>query len=571
MLNDASPGRTFMLASMGLLVLAVFASQIATGAYRNDLASDPDEAAHFTTGVMVFDYCRTSLGSNPVEFAESFYVRYPKVAFGNWPPAFYFVQAGWYFVFGPSTTSALLLTGTIEAVTAVCLFRRLVSFHGLVPSLLATAIYLCLPAVRFYSSVVMADSLLCLFSLLAVFAFADFLTTRRIYHASLFLIWASLAILTKGTALALALFVPLAVVITGQVGVLKSVTFWALGLLVAVVCAPFYLATMFAGLGLHGHSGIGHLLANWVRIHGTDYHFEEFFRIAPATLVLLALTGALGVFARRSGSLKDNRRCLDGKVAIAWIASILVFQAFAPFGSARYLLPLTLPLTMLAVEPLSWWREMPAKRMSFLRFVVPATLASLAVVLTPQRPPRARLSGYAAAADHIPQRDGGSVILVSSDELGEGAVIAETLQRDTSRQDVVLRGSKVLSNSYWNGDGYRLRMETAAELRAYLDAVPVNYLVLDHFGNRAERMRPHHELLRTIVQSAPETFALIGTFPVFWDGAVCGPGIEIYENLSARERYFQTIRLDMTTSQLGKVLELRCSGVDNERSQTAEQ
>ena len=48
------------------------------------VASDPP--ARFISGVMAYDYPRTAFGSDPLAFAQSYYVRYPKVANGHWPP-----------------------------------------------------------------------------------------------------------------------------------------------------------------------------------------------------------------------------------------------------------------------------------------------------------------------------------------------------------------------------------------------------------------------------------------------------------------------------------------------------
>src|SRR4030081_1526954 len=58
-----------LLAAILILVFTV-TFQAASGAYNGELAGNPDEPSHFTTGVMVYDYLRSSFGSNPVAFAE---------------------------------------------------------------------------------------------------------------------------------------------------------------------------------------------------------------------------------------------------------------------------------------------------------------------------------------------------------------------------------------------------------------------------------------------------------------------------------------------------------------------
>src|SRR6185369_15418935 len=45
-----------------------------------------DEGAHFLTGVMISDYVRHGIPMSPFRFANQFYLHYPKIAFGSWPP-----------------------------------------------------------------------------------------------------------------------------------------------------------------------------------------------------------------------------------------------------------------------------------------------------------------------------------------------------------------------------------------------------------------------------------------------------------------------------------------------------
>ena len=58
---------------------------------------------------MVYDYLRGGSYGDPMGFAEAFYVRYPKVAIGHWPPVFYGVQAACYFIFRPANRAARAL------------------------------------------------------------------------------------------------------------------------------------------------------------------------------------------------------------------------------------------------------------------------------------------------------------------------------------------------------------------------------------------------------------------------------------------------------------------------------
>jgi 4-amino-4-deoxy-L-arabinose transferase-like glycosyltransferase len=149
---------------------------------------------------MVYDYLRTALGADPIRFAEGFYVRYPKVAFGHWPPAYYAVQAVWYGLFGAGVWSAQCLSAATAAGVAGLLFRRLRG-DGCGVALVAAILFMAMPLVQQTAWQAMSDLLTGLFVFLALLAFSDLLDARRRRRAGVgFLTWSILALLTKGTA-----------------------------------------------------------------------------------------------------------------------------------------------------------------------------------------------------------------------------------------------------------------------------------------------------------------------------------------------------------------------------------
>ena len=118
-----------------------------------------DAPAHYVTGVMVYDYLRLAAGSSPVHFAEAYYVRFPKVAFGHWPPAYYAIQAAWYFLFGPHIWSAALLSAVTALTLTALLFFRLRTHHGNAIALGCSAALLVLPEMQTAAWSVMSDLL----------------------------------------------------------------------------------------------------------------------------------------------------------------------------------------------------------------------------------------------------------------------------------------------------------------------------------------------------------------------------------------------------------------------------
>jgi hypothetical protein len=188
------------------------------------VASDPP--AHFVSGVMVYEYLRDILGgtlSQPIPFAESFYVRYPKVAIGHWPPAYYGIQALWYGLFGPAVDGALALSAVMAALLALLLFRRLRPGHGASSAAGAALMFLALPWIQRTAWAVMSDLLTGLFVFLALLAFSDLLENPRSRRAAAgFSLWSILAVLTKGTAWALGPFALLAPILAGRMSCFKN-------------------------------------------------------------------------------------------------------------------------------------------------------------------------------------------------------------------------------------------------------------------------------------------------------------------------------------------------------------
>lgn len=68
----------------------------------------------------------------------------------------------------------------------------------------------------------------------------------------------------------------------------------------------------------------------------------------------------------------------------------------------------------------------------------------------------------------------------------------------------------MLSQSDWNGAGYKLLVCTPAEMRAKLDRLDVKMIVIDSRSPPAQV--PHHEILRSMVAAAPDSWPLVARF-----------------------------------------------------------
>ena len=59
------------------------------GAHESGLGPFDDEPSHVVTGLLVADFVVADDLSDPMAFAKTYYLHYPKVALDQWPPVFY--------------------------------------------------------------------------------------------------------------------------------------------------------------------------------------------------------------------------------------------------------------------------------------------------------------------------------------------------------------------------------------------------------------------------------------------------------------------------------------------------
>src|SRR5262249_6135119 len=133
----------------------------------------------------------------------------------------------------------------------------------------------------------------------------------------------------------------------------------------------------------------------------------------------------------------------------------------------RHFIMLLPALLMLSAEGATWLRNRT-------HLAIPSVL--LAVATFPFSFYAQRPGGFAELAHKIalPAR-----MLISSDASGEGAWIAEVALNEKRPTSVIVRGTKALSSSDWNGGGYKLLASTPAEVDRRLDELALDILIVD--------------------------------------------------------------------------------------------
>ncbi len=546
---------------VALACVLVVVVQVSDGAYRSDLATHSDEAAHFVTATLLLDYLGTAFGTNPVSFAYEYYAHYPKVAFGHWPPLFYVIQAAWYALVGTSPAAGLLLIGVIAATAGALLAVRLQRWFGAVNASLVLGVMFVVPVVRVSSAALMPDMLAALFVLLALLAFCDRTEPGVRWASPWFAVWASAAILTKASALSL---LPFAVVgqlllptIAARRPTPRGRAWIASGLLILTPLAVLGLAEW---TGLRPFPSLDELPALRDRIQ----FLTRLPQIVPWPLLVVALVGSVGAIRPDPD---DPRRMVVLRASVLLLAAWLGAQILVrDMVEDRYFLPALFPLFILFAAGLNrlantataWtqarWR-VPAWRNAATGWGVTAALCLWSVGAMPVAT-APRRSGYSAVADAVSSAGGGPAVLVASDPRGEGALIVAALMRDDRSNRVIVRASKLLASSDWMGGYYQPLATSPAQVLALLDAVPIRFIVLDEEGSVDEQGRPHHQLLERAIVEQAGRFGLIGEFPLRVGIRERAGRVRVYENLSPAARSPAIVHVPATAA-LGRAIDVR--------------
>lgn len=502
--------------------------QFLAGAFDAEFVGYPDEPAHFVSGLMVRDYIAEGFPAPPIEYAQEYYRRYSKVAIGHWPPAFYVLEGAWMLVFGVSRTSVLTLMAAITATAASLPAYILYRAYGWQAAALAGAVVVAAPTVRAQTTMVMPEMLVAVCGFAAVIYFARYLDSTGWRDSVAFGVLASLCILTKGNGWAVVLVPPFALLLTGRRDVIFRRSFWAGASVIAVLCLPWHIFT-----------------AEFVRHVWTQNSGKSTYWIANLLGVsrsLPAITG-IPVFVLSIAGIAFTIRQRPGAFYAMFASMLALLLAVVCLHSAVPLDVETRKL-LLAVPALALFAAAACAELS-RRIGVPI-VATSAVLLIPagmvlihhgEVPARERWGlEHAADVAFAVQPAPASTYLVSGSAEGEGAFIAEAaMRKNTHGERVILRGSKSLASSDWNGGGYRPLFTDAGSLKRFLQDQRVSVIVLE---SRSGQAKEHHRLLQRIVQDNPQDW-----LPA--SGAVRhqnrGRGIQVFKR-SGMSRDFQDSR-----------------------------
>jgi hypothetical protein len=528
-----------LAAVLAALLLAAILFQILGNAYASEFGGYPDESAHFITGLMIRDYIASGFHQGPMQYAENYYLHYPKVAFGMWGPLLHITEAGWMLVFPPSRITALVLMALITALTAFFLYCALRDDTGTPLAFLAAVMFIAVPNVQTYTGMVMSDGMVALMDFLAAMAFARYLDTENWKYSAQFGVFATLSVLTKGNGVAL-VFLPLfAMIFARKLRLLMRGSLWVSAIPLILVAAPWQ---VFSAKMLNG---IADRQPGWVFLPRLT---AMVVTVLGAALIPLI---AIGVYDR----LIANRRTASGKwpAAAALICGFWLFHWLIPSvgPEPRYVIAVTPPMLMFlmaGVECLARWIPKPA--LYSHRALAVAAAMVIVFAATGFSIPRQQHHGFDEIAQLVEQPGyKNSAVLVASEGDGEGMLIDEVAMREARPSHFVLRASKMLGQGDWMGNHYALKYRTPEDVMKFLDGIPVELVVID---NQPGVTTPtYYALLKQTIAAFPSLWEHAGTYS---QAPGTGPTIDVYRLKSAAGRNPGKIRIDMPFT-LGRSIE----------------
>lgn len=519
-LSAARPASLQLVAVFAFLLAEVLLLQWLGGAFSSGFGGHPDEAAHYVSSLMLRDFLPQAGAGHPMQFAQSYYLHYPKVAIGNWPPLMYAVAGVWFLLFGASRLSAMAFIATCASVTAFAIYaigRKLLTWQA---GLFAAALYLACPLVQESHAMMMSEAMVTMLILLATLQFARFADTRKTLDALLFGMLASAAILTRGSAWAL-IFVPLFTIpLLRAWRLLLDWRLWLGALPVALSCVPWYLYAR----GMSNGAMVG------IDPNAPFAFFIQALKSFPsflwqATGPLLSLMFVLGAvfLARRQARFPAYWAAL-----LSILAGIVLLQSIVPASIEQRFMVQVLPAFLLVATAGVHWllQRLPHQH-------VPAAwagAAALAMLTMFSIPSDIRNSGYgdvSAAMLHSVQGQRDPALLLSSDPIGEGSVVAAIAGARTAENPVCLRASKILVSEDWLGRNSTPRYGSIDELRTLLDKVPVRAVMIDEAIVKTWQ-RGYHNDLAMLVRSDSANWRLAGTYPVQRNGETSQGRVSVY-------------------------------------------
>lgn len=480
--------------------LAVFVAK----SYQSGF-SGADEPSHFLNGYFVADYIAHHFGGNPMGAATDFYIHYPKISIGHWPPAYYGILGVVFLVLPPTLPVIFAVNVLFAALPAIGVAAALAMLADRRAALAGALVYAVTPLVLEGHVMFMADQPLTACLVAATAVWIAFSVRPRWGTALGFALLAATAVLIKGNGW-LVVFIPVFhILLTANWKLLLSVRLYVAAALAAVIVVPWYMLTAkIAADGFNYHAGLPYATKALL------YNLQALGRNVTPVGGLLALYAIVAEFRARRA---DPARWTIVSAVVSLLLATLLLQSLVPVDIVeRYMAPALPAVVVLAILG-------GVRLLGLLRATGPAPQlagAALAVVMAvpgilhlAQRAPKAD-TGVAAVADRLAAARPVLTVIDGSAST-EGWFIADMAVHDQGLHGYVVRASKLLADSNFMGTTYSLKYHDTADVLAELHRLGVQHVVIVREGGKDAY--PHSAQMREALARADSGFRLGQSLP----------------------------------------------------------
>ncbi len=369
---------------VSVTLLAAVALLLATSPVDYDFVNS-DSPRHALNGAFVLDAIGAFPWRDPMGYAADYYLRYPSLSIGFYPPLFYVAEAAAYAVIGVSHFAAQLTVALFVLLLAGAAYRLGRLFLPRWPALAATLLLLGAPEIALWSRQVMLDIPAAAVLMAGVYGFARYL--RRGRRGDLWLCALALvaALYIKFTVCFIV--VPLAASLVarrGARGMIDRNVILAAAVSLVLALPAVWLTYKFGAVNLDNVSG---------RASGEPLdsvgRWAFYLRQLPHQLgwlpVVLAVPGSLVLWRRG----RDAAGTWLPVLLTTWIAFGYLFFSAIRVHESRHDLMILFPVILAAVSALTALPRVPIATSAALLLGAGTLIWSL---LTPVP----RVAGYAA-------------------------------------------------------------------------------------------------------------------------------------------------------------------------------
>lgn len=486
-----------------LLTVAVGALAVINAQAFRAGFSGADEPSHFLNGYFISCYLRDHFGSNPLAFATDFYIHYPKISIGHWPPAYYGFLGLVFLVLPPTYTAIFALNVLVSALPAIGVAAALVRLSGRAAAFAGALIYALAPLTLEGHVMFMADQPLAACLLAATALWIAYAQKPGWALALAFAAASTVAVLIKGNGWVAVLIPLFHSALTGNWRRLLSVRLVVAAALAAAIVVPWYLVTAkIAADGFNYQAG-----AAYAAMAFADNLVFLANNISWAGMGL-AVYAIVAEFRDRAAS-PVRWTIVSG--AISLILATLTLQSLVPVAIVdRYMAPALPAMIVLAVlggirlvalvrgARAASWRAAGAAALF-------ALMAWPGVYHLFERDAKADV-GVVRISERLSSGTRAAVTLIDGTSGYEGAFIAAMAVHDPLLKRYVVRASKLLADSNFMGTVYKLRFPDPDGVLSELRRLGVQHVVVVRADDSAAF--PHSTQLRDALRRPDSGYAL---------------------------------------------------------------